>query len=222
MHDVETLARSAEDGFDIALRRRGSTDELIVNGAFAMDSTETRSERLLADAVGPDPGLVLVGGLGLGYTTWRLLETGASHIDVVEISGALIRWAKEGRTELLAQITSDPRVSLHHGDIADVLGSPEPLPGVFGPWDAICLDVDNGPDFLVHAHNAQLYEPRMLSSAMNHLVPGGKLAIWSQGVSKQLWYDMTCLDGRATERIVPLTRGNRELDYAIYTVTKPA
>ncbi|MHB1009572.1 MAG: polyamine aminopropyltransferase [Propionibacteriaceae bacterium] len=225
MDDVQTLGRSMEDGFEIALRRRGdgaqAVDELIVNGAFAMDSAETLSERVLAESVGPDPGSVLVGGLGLGYTVLALLEMGATNVDVVELSGALITWARQGLTGPLAQLVADPRVKLHHGDIADVLDAQAALPGLFGPWDAICLDVDNGPEFLIHAKNARVYAPHTLGSALDHLVPGGRLAIWSESPSKELWYDLLTLDGSATERLVPLKRGNRELDYAIYLVTKP-
>ncbi len=225
MDDVRTLGRAQEEGFEIALRRRGdgaeAIDELIVNGAFAMDSAETRSEVLLAESVGPNPGNVLVGGLGLGYTTQALLDMGATNVDVVELSAALISWAHEGLTSTLKSLATDPRVRLHHGDIADVVGAQAALPGVFGPWDAICLDVDNGPDFLIHHQNSRVYEPDTLASALNHLVPGGRLAIWSEGPSNQLWYDLLHLDGHATERLIPLKRGGRDLDYAIYLVTKP-
>lgn len=225
MDEVQTLGRSLEDGFEIALRRRGvgdqAVDELIVNGAFAMDSSETLSERVLAHSVGSNPGSVLVGGLGLGYTALALLEMGATHVDVVELSGALISWARDGITAPLAQLVADPRVTLHHGDIADVFQSQDALPGLFGPWDAICLDVDNGPDFLIHAQNARVYAPATLASAMDHLLPGGRLAIWSESPSMELWYDLLKLDGSATEQLVPLKRGSREFDYAIYLVTKP-
>jgi spermidine synthase len=150
-----------------------------------------------------------------------LLDMGATQFDVVELSGALISWAKEGLTGSLAKLTADPRVRLHHGDVADVLHAQAALPGLFGPWDAICLDVDNGPEFLIHAANARVYEPQTLASALDHLQPGGRLAIWSESPSKELWYDLLKLDASATERLVPLKRGNRELDYAIYLVTKP-
>jgi hypothetical protein len=66
-----------------------------------------------------------------------------------------------------------------------------------------------------------VYDPATLAAALDHLVPGGRLAIWSEGSSKELWYDLLKLDGSATERLVPLKRGNREMDYAIYLVTKP-
>jgi hypothetical protein len=61
----------------------------------------------------------------------------------------------------------------------------------------------------------------MLAASLNHLLPGGHLAIWSEGPSNQLWYDLLRLDGDATERLIPLKRGGRDLDYAIYLVTKP-
>ncbi len=225
MHDVRMVARSDSDGFEVALRRRGqgkdAVDELIVNGAFAMDSAETRSEQVLADSFAPNPGDVLVGGLGLGFTTRRLLELGATHVDVVELSASLIQWAHEGRTDLLGQLAHDPRVTIHHGDIADVIDAQLAIPGVFGPWDSICLDVDNGPSFLIHPENARLYEPAALASAMQHLKPGGTLAIWAEGPSNQLWYDLARLDPQAKERLVPLKRGNREMDYAVYTAKRP-
>jgi spermidine synthase len=176
---------------------------------------------LLAESVGPNPGNVLVGGLGLGYTTQALLDMGATSVDLVELSAALIGWAHEGLTPTLGSLSTYPRVRLHHGDIGDVVNAQASLPGLFGPWDAICLDVDNGPDFLIHQQNARVYEPDTLASALDHLVPGGRLSIWSEGPSNQLWYDLLRLDGDATERLIPLKRGGRDLDYAIYLVTKP-
>jgi len=57
---------------------------------------------------------------------------------------------------------------------------------------------------------------------MHHLKPGGRLAIWAEGPSNQLWWDLAAIDPDATERIVPLIRGNREFDYAVYTATRRA
>jgi spermidine synthase len=222
---VTTVASAEEGGYEIVLRRRETSgrvvDELIVNGAFAMDSASTVSERLLAEAAGPEPGRVLVGGLGLGYTAARLLELGAAHLDVVEISAAVLAWARAGLIQPAGQLAQDPRVKLIQGDVAEILCHQPALPGVFGPWDAIVLDIDNGPDFLIHEGNARLYTFQGLRSALSHLVPGGKLALWSQGPSKDLWVDLLALDPGATERLVEATRGDRAIDYAIYTATRP-
>ena len=176
---LTTLARASSPRGEVVLRRRGegvdAVEELIVNGAFAMDSAETGSERALA-AHAPPGSRVLVGGLGLGFTVAELLDRDVRSIDVVELEGALVGWAQDGVTAGLGRIAADPRVHLRVGDIGTVLAEPatDPQP----PWDTILLDVDNGPDFLIHAGNAVLYRPAALSQAYQQLSPGGLLAIW--------------------------------------------
>ncbi|MDR1078824.1 MAG: hypothetical protein LBL55_09245 [Propionibacteriaceae bacterium] len=227
MHDetVTTLGQSSADGYDVALRRRRrgdqSVDELIINGVFAMDSADPLSEIALAEALGAQPGRVLVAGLGLGYTARQLLLQGATRLDVIELSQAMIDWAQAGLTDVLRQLATDPRVHFHHGDVTELLGRQPGLPGLFGPWDGICLDIDNGPDFLIHSHNAALYSLTGLRQALSHLTPGGRLALWAQGPSKDLWFDLVALDPAATEQLVVVDRRNRRIDYAIYTARAP-
>ena len=224
--DTITLARSEADGNEIALRRRISKktaiDELVVNGVVAMDSVHTSSEIALAESLGPNPGHVLVGGLGLGITADHLLTMGATQLDIVELSAPLLEWAHQSLTPALARVASDPRVTLRHGDVATLLCGQPTIPGLFGPWDGICLDIDNGSDFLTHDDNSRLYTRDGIRTALAHLNPGGKLSIWSQVPSKQFWFDLTSIDPHATERLVALDRGNRKIDYAIYTVHSPA
>jgi len=221
---VTTLATSHENGYEIVLRQRLQEntviDELIIDGAFAMDSASTASEIVLADSVEPNLDRVLVGGLGLGYTADRLLETGARHLDIVEISQTLVDWARAGLVQPAGRLARDERVDIHCGDVADLLCHQPTLPGLFGPWDAICLDIDNGPDFLIHPSNGRLYSREGIGSALGHLRPGGRLSLWSQGPSKEFWFDLLTLDPNATERLVAVDRGNRRIDYAIYTLTR--
>jgi len=208
-------------------RERGRTDtegqavdELIVNGAFAMDSTETSSERELASLAycrGSAGGRMLVGGLGLGYTAQRALELDVGHLDVVEIEEALVRWAEEGRTGLLGLLAREPRLTLLTGDVAQVLTDADD-----GRWDAIALDVDNGPDFLIHAANASLYTPEFLRLAYQRLAPGGRLAIWCQGPSPGLLAFLTAIAVSAQEHLYRVQRGERRFSYAIYTLDRPA
>jgi len=220
--ETVTLARSDADGYEIALRRRFQDDqvidELIVNGAFTMDSAHTSSEIALAEALGPNPGTVLVGGLGLGFTAEHLLAMGAKHLDIVEHSGQLIEWANQALTPTLGQIAADPRVTIHQGDVAALLRAQPALPGLFGPWDSICLDTDNGPEFLIHESNAALYTMAGIQAMLEHLTPGGKLAIWSQGASKEFWFDISSIDKDATEQLIPVDQTHRKMDYAIYTL----
>jgi spermidine synthase len=197
---------------DVVLRVREGVTELIVNGVFAMDSAEVSSELALADACLP-ARRVLVGGLGLGYTAVRLLEAGVAHVRVVELSAVLVAAARDGATEQLARLAADPRVELVVGDIADAV-----TPG----WDAIALDVDNGPSFLIHDHNAALYGESFLSRCLAALNPSGKLLIWCESANLALEGELRRLARDVEVIIVPVFRGERSFDYAIYVASNPA
>ena len=210
---LEYLARAVSPTGEIALRRRGDVVELIVNGVFAMDSAETTSEIALADAAGEAPDRVLVGGLGLGFTAARLLDGGARHVDVVELAQPLIEWALAGITDQLGRVAHDPRVQLHHGDVA------EWLPRRPDAFDAILLDVDNGPGFLIHDHNARVYAADWLSAAVDRLNPGGVLVIWSEGVAPELGRTLARL-GTPTETVIGVEREGRRFGYVLYSVRR--
>ena len=207
--DVHQLARADTPHGEIALRRRGEVVELIVNRVFAMDSAEVTSEIALADAAGDQQGVVDVGGLGLGFTAARLLANGARFVHVVELARPLIDWALAGVTEQLERVAHDPRVRLHHADIA------EWLPRRDDSFDAILLDVDNGPGFLIHDHNARVYAADWLAGAVARLAPDGLLVIWSEGAAPQLALALAEL-GELTERLVTVEREGRRFDYALY------
>ena len=217
-----TIARATGPRGEIVLRRRGvgddAVDELIVNGAFAMDSVETASERALA-ALAPPGATVLVGGLGLGFTVTELLDARVATVDVVEIEPALILWAHEGVTRSLGRVATDPRVRLWVADVRDVISAEDADPT--GPWDAILLDVDNGPDFLIHAENAALYDAGALQTAYRRLTPGGVLAIWCQGTHPGLWSRMRALTPAAREERHVAQRGRHRIEYVIYICTRP-
>lgn len=223
MSEVRTLARATSPQGDTLLRLRrteaGEVVELVVNGVFAMDSTETSSERALARLVPPWARRVLVGGLGLGYTAAALLdrtELRLDRLDVVELEPCLVAWAVEGLTPQLAHLAGDERVRLHVGDVAVALsgtGAPD------GPWDAILLDVDNGPDFLIHDANAGLYGADLLRSASERLAPRGLLAIWCQGPAPELLTTLSAL-GRSTEHRYQVDRADRTFDYVVYVLDR--
>jgi spermidine synthase len=224
METLRTLGRSFGPRGEVVLRlRRGAgaeVEELVVNGVFAMDSTDTETERRLATLAltGPGPVRVLVGGLGLGYTAAELLGRGADHVDVVEIEPELVEWAYAGLTPTLATVARDPRVGLHTADVAAVLTGAHP--GLPGPWDSIVLDVDNGPDFLIHDANAGLYRPAGLAAAYERLTEGGVLAIWCQGPAPGLHAALGRLSPSAQPHPFRRVREGRTLEYVIYTVTR--
>ncbi|HEU4907804.1 MAG TPA: hypothetical protein VFT17_02950, partial [Propionibacteriaceae bacterium] len=195
-------------------------EELIINGAFAMDSSETSTERLLAELALPrhHAERVLIGGLGLGYTVTAVAAKQVDVIDVVEIEQCLIDWAYQGSTSTLAAVSADPRIRLYAGDVRLVLAgaSAEPV----GPWDAIVLDVDNGPDFLIYDENRELYTAASLRAAYGQLTAGGTLAIWCQHPAPALLALLQGIAPSAQQHVVDTSRGERNFPYTIYTISR--
>jgi spermidine synthase len=225
METVRTVARENGPHGEVVLRRRSGVgpdvDELIIDGIFAMDSSETFTEQALAQLAlaGQVQRRVLLGGLGLGFTAAQLLTADVDHLDVVEIEECLIGWAYAGLTPTLAAVAHHPRTALHAGDVGTVLAGLKPVPK--GPWNAIVLDVDNGPDFLIHGVNAALYTERSLTAAYGQLAGGGTLAIWCQGPAPELLDTLQQISASATPHTFQRVREGRRLSYVIYTVTRP-
>jgi spermidine synthase len=182
---VEVARASSERG-EVVLRRRTDGEdeaaptvlELRVNGVFVMDSAENASEIAMARVAlkrCADPRHVLVGGLGLGFTTHEVLsDHRVERVVVAEIEEALVGWFRDGTIHHGAPYLADQRLRLHVGDVRQVVR--EALPESF---DLVLLDVDNGPAFLVHEQNAAIYEPAFLREAHAVLRPGGVLVVWS-------------------------------------------
>jgi spermidine synthase len=224
MEIIETIAHCDGPRGEVVLRRRvtdgRSIEELIINGTFAMDSSETSTERLLAELAVPHGNAerVLIGGLGLGYTLTAVAAKAVEVIDVVEIEQCLIDWAFQGTTSTLAAAAGDPRVRMHAGDVRLVLeGTPE---APVGPWDAIVIDVDNGPDFLIHGGNHTLYTATCLRAAYGQLTAGGTLAIWCQHPAPALLAVLQGITPSVHEHVIETPRGERTFPYTIYTISR--
>ncbi|BBB00030.1 hypothetical protein RVR_6907 [Actinacidiphila reveromycinica] len=176
---------------EAVLRRRGPHLEIIANGTFLMDTSDGRSERLLVDAAldalpaGRDGASVLIGGLGVGFSLARAASRPRwARIDVVERERAVIDWHRAGHFAAhTAGALDDPRVRLIHADLLAYLRTPPaPRPAAGPPaggYDALCLDIDNGPDWTVTDNNGSLYSPSGLDDCRELLRPGGVLAVWS-------------------------------------------
>ncbi|MFM5924386.1 MAG: spermidine synthase [Novosphingobium sp.] len=156
-------------------------DFMIVLGHNELMSTRMRgSEEALAtmtlERLGgrSDPRL-LIGGYGMGFTLRAALARMGpkSRATVAELVPEIIAWARGPMAEVAAGCLDDPRVTLRMDDVAEtMLLAPD-------PFDAILLDVDNGPDGLVRSENNRLYSKAGLHNARRSLAPGGILAIWS-------------------------------------------
>ena len=120
---------------------------------------------------------MLIGGYGMGFTLRAALARlpANAQATVVELVPEIIAWARGPMAGLTAGCLDDPRVTLIEGDVATFIA------GARGEFDAILLDVDNGPDGLVREENNGLYALSGLRDAKMALAPGGVLAIWSAG-----------------------------------------
>jgi spermidine synthase len=220
---TETLVR--RDGVDgeVVIRRRptanGDVYELIVNGAFLMDTAETSTERLLARAVldrHATPERILVGGLGFGCTVAELLtDSRVRHIDLIEVEPALVDVLREGVVPGVDVVLADSRVRVHVADVRDAVRDCEPA-----SYDGILLDVDNGPGFLTHQANADLYDRPLLTAAAQALRSNGLLAIWSADPAERLATALADVVGPAEIVTQTVRREDRDVTYHIHLARK--
>lgn len=163
----------------LVLLQRGQ-EFVVRRGTVAlMASGQHHSEERLAEegcAVAATRAVprVLVGGLGLGYTLAAALRVLPQSADVVvgELFEPVVEWNRGPLSHLAGHPLLDPRVRVALGDVRDTLVRES-------PWDAILLDVDNGPDGFTREDNAALYSSAGLAEARKALVPHGMLAVWS-------------------------------------------
>jgi spermidine synthase len=184
------------DGTRLELFRRGKEYSIRANGELLMNSRVHGSEEALAElAIAALPGRrapkLLVGGLGCGYTLAAALgRLGADgSVTVAEIVPAVVRWNREILGELNGRPLDDPRVVVLEQDIcalfrAEASAAPAASAAPEGfrqRFDAILLDVDNGPRAVARPSNAWLYSPAGLAAIRGSLEPRGVLAVWSAG-----------------------------------------
>ena len=170
---------------ELVLQRCDAHYEIVANGVFLMDTRDSGSERLHATAAAdrmPPPGRMLIGGLGVGFSLAAVLALpGVGEVHVLEREPAVLRWNQGPLALFNGDALRDPRVRTHEADVVDWLAH---APGC--SLDAICLDVDNGPEWLVSPGNAWLYGNDGLRTAARVLSPAGVLTIWSAAPSPAL------------------------------------
>ncbi|TXC72699.1 hypothetical protein FSB78_02260 [Sphingomonas ginsenosidivorax] len=171
------------DGGELRLLQRGAEFSIMLGANELMNSRLSGSEEALAelacDRLGARRGLrILIGGLGMGFTLRAALARLPADADVVvaELVPAVIAWAHGPMAAIHGNSLADPRTHIVEADVAESIAQ--------GDWDAILLDVDNGPDGLTRTGNDRLYGARGLAIAKQALRPGGILAVWSSAPSK--------------------------------------
>lgn len=180
------IASIPDEGRELGLYQRGADYFIkIVGGQDLMNTRAHSSEDVLGTIACKDlrerPGArVLIGGLGMGFTLASTLKTLAADAEVVvaEIVPGVVEWNRGVLGPFAGRPLDDPRTRIHTIDVTELLKNERV------GFDAIVLDVDNGPDGLTRASNEWLYSKAGLAVLFGALRPGGALAIWSAGPDK--------------------------------------
>ena len=208
-------------GGELKLMRRGHEFSIMAGAIALMNNRMSGSEIALAELAcdrlrGRRNCRMLIGGYGMGFTLRAALAglRGDAEIVVVELVPAVIAWARGPMAELTANCLDDPRVCIREGDVGDMIASAR------ARFDAILLDVDNGPDGLSRSANNRLYELQGLKAARNALRPGGLLAIWSASPHAEFKRHLAHA-GFVVEEITARAHKGRGGRYVIWIATNP-
>ena len=202
------LAASDTPRGELVLRRRGEVLELISNGTFLMDTSSGASERALADLALdelPSGARVLIGGLGFGFTLAAALAHPVADIVVVEVEPDVVAWNRQW-WPLARAALDDSRVTVVVDDLVRVIDTVETT------FDAVLLDIDNGPGWTVTDANSRLYDDARLARLAGLLTtPGGRLCIWSADPAPELETRLHRHFAETTTLEIPVARGNPDV-----------
>ena len=216
-HDAPMSSKPAADGIleraalprgEMRLVRAGKHVVIRVGNRPLMSSDVHDSEdafgRIVADAVATvaKPRL-LIGGLGLGFTTRAALDRlpAAARLTVAELVPEVVRWNRGAHGAYAGRVLDDPRVRVVTGDVAAVIARAKHA------YDAISLDVDNGPRALTHPANERLYRRAGLVRIRRALRPGGVLAVWSSFPSRAFTTALAVVGAVELVRTAPAAPG---------------
>ncbi|NEK16048.1 spermidine synthase [Rhizobium leguminosarum] len=178
---LDSATIPGENG-ELRLKQRGSEFSIMLGANELMNSRLSGSEEALAtlswDRIKSHPKpRMLIGGLGMGFTLRAALAVlpEDAGVTVAELVPLVVAWARGPMAEVFQGCLDDPRVGIHQGDVGEAIRASK------AAYDAILLDVDNGPDGLTRKSNDRLYDFAGLRAARDALRPGGVLAVWSSG-----------------------------------------
>ncbi|HEY5379752.1 MAG TPA: spermidine synthase [Pseudolabrys sp.] len=167
-------------GGELRLMQRGAEFSIRFDGNELMSSRLSATEQALATIAcdrikDREAPRILIGGYGMGFTLRAALHVlgPLAQIEVAELVPAVIAWARGPMAEMSGNALGDPRLHVHEGDVGELIRKAR------AAYDAILLDVDNGPEGMTRAENDRLYDVKGLRAAHAALRPGGVLAVWS-------------------------------------------
>jgi spermidine synthase len=218
---VQLDAVQVPDGGELRLMRRGAELSIMSGANELMNSRRRGSEEALATLScgslrGPNLR-VLIGGLGMGFTLRAALAVlpGKAEVVVAELVPAVVAWARGPMAELFAGSLEDPRVTIREADVAELMAQAS------GAYDAILLDVDNGPGGVTRAANDGLYSLAGLASAARALKRGGVLAVWSATQDERFVQRLRRSGFTVDEQQVRATGGRRGARHVIWLARGP-
>jgi len=168
------------DGARLSLHSHDGHFCIRVNGQDLMHSATAASElqlgELATEGIQARPARILIGGLGLGFTLKAVLGKSGPDlaVEVAELFPAVLEWNRTFMAGLNGALLADPRVKILVEDVGHVLSR-----AVTAQYDAVLLDIDNGPTAMVQANNGGHYRAQGIQRIARVLKPGGRAAIWS-------------------------------------------
>jgi len=203
-------------GGELRLFRRGDEFSIMLGANELMNSRLSGSEEALATLVcdrlaGKAAPRLLIGGLGMGFTLRAALGRlgGDAAVAVAELVPAVVSWALGPMAAIFDNCLQDPRTVIEEQDVGVLIS------GAHGSWDAILLDVDNGPDGLTRRENDRLYNATGLDSARSALRPGGVLAVWSAAPDGKFVRRLETA-GFAVDEVIVKARGGRGARHVVW------
>lgn len=207
--EAETIQRETTPRGEILLRRRDTDYEIISNGTFLMATYNGDSERLLVESAleaAPHPQKVLIGGLGVGFSlAAALADERTRNVTVLEIEQQVIRWNHTYLAPFSHNGLADPRTHVIHADLLDWVHHTEEQ------FDAICLDIDNGPDWTVTKDNQSLYSEAGLTWLSHIMAKDGVISFWSASPAPAFVERLRKMF--SFERAIPIAHDTGEPDY---------
>jgi len=207
---------------ELRLMRRGDEFSMKLGQNELMNSRLSGSEAALATLACKRIELVrrphlLIGGLGMGFTLRAALAVLGSdaRIVVAELVPAVIAWARGPMAGIFGDSLSDPRASIREADVVDLVRSHR------SAFDAILLDVDNGPEALIRKANDALYDRKGLQAIHRALRPRGVLAVWSSGPNASFSKRLSDAGFDVNEVAIRATTKRSGARHVIWFATKP-
>lgn len=213
---VELKLHEHGDRFAISIPGRGELMNTRVHGS-EIALAERSCARIAGRADRSSPRL-LIGGLGMGFTLAAALGALESDAEVVvaELVPEVVDWNRELVGEPSGHPLRDPRTTVHIGDVAECLRQPG------SKFDAILMDVDNGPEGLIRRENDWLYGASGLAAARAALRPGGELAIWSAGPDERFTRRLQSAGFEVETEIVRPHRSGKGAKHVLWFASAPS